>query len=233
MPPAELSGRDGAWLLGIDTATSLVVVAASTPAGEVLATRSFAAGHRHGSHLLPAIQALVEDEGFELATLAGIVVGLGPGAFTGLRVGLATAKTLAKALGRPIAGISTAEALLAADDAPVTRGDPAVLLLPAGPHDRVVAAAGQAPRLEAGEAGPEPANAIAVDLDGRASSAAVRRGTAALADLPAALMRLGAARLTAGDADDVERLVPVYVSLPRGVTTEVGDEGMAWSRDPR
>src|SRR5690242_591069 len=98
MPPAELSGRDGAWLLGIDTATSLVVVAASTPAGEVLATRSFAAGHRHGSHLLPAIQALVEDEGFELATLAGIVVGLGPGAFTGLRVGLATAKTLAKAL---------------------------------------------------------------------------------------------------------------------------------------
>ena len=52
----------------------------------------------------------------EPARIAAVVVGTGPGAFTGLRVGIATAKGLAHALRRPIIGISTADALLA--DAP-------------------------------------------------------------------------------------------------------------------
>ena len=229
MPPADRGGIGGTvrrWLLALDTATSLVVVAAATPDGQLIATRAFAAEHRHGSHLLPAIQALVDEQGLGLEDLAAVVVGLGPGAFTGLRVGLATAKTLAKALGRPIVGVSTADALLDAAGA-------GVLLLPAGPHDRVVVAAGGDPRLEAGDAGPEPEDAIAVDLGSRASPGASERGSAAVAGLPAARARLGAGRLAEGDVDDVERLVPVYVSLPRGVTTEVGDEGVAWSRDPR
>jgi tRNA threonylcarbamoyl adenosine modification protein YeaZ len=226
MPPAEAGGAGRGWLLAIDTATSRVVVAAATPSGEVLATRSFPAEHRHGSHLLPAIESLSSEDGRALADLRGVIVGLGPGAFTGLRVGLATAKTLAKALDRPIVGVSTAEALLA------THGG-GVLLLPAGPHDRVVVAPGAAPRLEAGDAAAETADAIAVDLPGRASARALQRGEAAVAGLAAALGRIGAARLTAGDVDDVERLVPVYVSLPRGVRSEVGEEGVAWSRDPR
>ncbi|MBI3751896.1 MAG: tRNA (adenosine(37)-N6)-threonylcarbamoyltransferase complex dimerization subunit type 1 TsaB [Chloroflexi bacterium] len=230
-------GEGPGWILAIDTATSLVVVAAGSMNGSPLGVRTFPAGHRHGSHLLPAIDALTTETGLGLDRLGGVVVGLGPGAFTGLRVGLATAKTLAHALALPIVGISTGEALLrAAGDGDGTAAGSGVgmtLLLPAGPHDRVVVAPGTGARLEAGDAGQEPAGAIAIDLEGRASEAALERGRHALSGLAATLLGLGAQRLAASDADDVERLVPAYVSLPRGVTSEVGDGGMAWSRDPR
>jgi len=227
-------GERPGWILAIDTGTSLVVVAAGSLDGSLLGVRTFAAGHRHGSHLLPAIEALTADSGLGLDRLAGVVVGLGPGAFTGLRVGLATAKTLAHALGVPIVGVPTGEALLRAAGAREggDRGG-ATLLLPAGPHDRVVVVPGASPRLEAGDGGPEPAGAIAIDLEGRASEAALGRGRRALSELPATLLRMGVDRLAASDVDDVDRLVPAYVSLPRGVATEVGDGGVAWSRDPR
>src|SRR3972149_4138951 len=71
------------------------------------------------------------------ADLAGIVAGTGPGGFTGLRVGLATAKTLAHGLGIPIAGIATTDALAAA--ALAGHGGDALVLLPAGPSDRYLA----------------------------------------------------------------------------------------------
>ena len=102
------------WLLALDTATSRVVVAAGTPDGALIAERSFPAEHRHGERLLATVDELARAADLALEALAGIVVGTGPGAFTGLRVGLATAKTLAHELGVPIAGVSSAEALLAA-----------------------------------------------------------------------------------------------------------------------
>ena len=72
---------------------------------------------------------------------------------------------------------------------------------------------------------------IAVDLPGRADPLALERGEAARAGLGAALLALGAARLAAGDADDLARLVPEYVTLPRGIASESGE--VAWSRDRR
>ncbi|HJW22937.1 MAG TPA: tRNA (adenosine(37)-N6)-threonylcarbamoyltransferase complex dimerization subunit type 1 TsaB, partial [Candidatus Limnocylindrales bacterium] len=132
------------WLLAIDTATSVVVVAAGRPDGSLLEVRTFPAEHRHGSHLLPTIQALAADRKLALADLAGVVVGTGPGAFTGLRVGLATAKVLAHELAVPLVGVATSEALLAAE--PGAR----VLLLPAGPHDRTIVERGAEARLLAG-----------------------------------------------------------------------------------
>jgi tRNA threonylcarbamoyladenosine biosynthesis protein TsaB len=219
----------GRWLLAIDTATSRVVVAAGTAAGERLAERSFPAEHRHGERLLAAIDELARAEGLELGGLAGIVVGTGPGAFTGLRVGLATAKTLAHELGAPIAGISSAEALLAA------AGAATVVSLPAGPNDRVDVRAGERPVLVVGhsETPAAVATAIAIDLEGRAAAEALERGRAAVDGLGAALLRLGAARLRDG-GDDPERLVPEYVTLPRGAAPTLDLEGgVAWSRDRR
>jgi hypothetical protein len=77
------------------------------------------------------------------------------------------------------------------------------------------------------------ADDIAVDLDGRAPEPAVQRGLAALEQLPASLLRLGAARIAAGDTDDPERLVPRYASPPRGMPPGGPEGGIAWSRDPR
>ena len=140
------SSRDGATcILAIDSATTRVVVAAGTLDGTLLDAEDWPAGYRHGETLLPAIDALLGRLGIERDRLAAIVVGTGPGAFTGLRVGIATAKGIAHALGRPIIGIPTGEALLS--DA----GDDAVLLLPAGPSDRLVVRRGTPARLLVGD----------------------------------------------------------------------------------
>jgi tRNA threonylcarbamoyladenosine biosynthesis protein TsaB len=231
---------DRPWLLAIDSATSTVIVAAGTPDGAALAVESFAAGHRHSEHLLPALDRLVAGTGLARSSLAGIVVGTGPGAFTGLRVGLATAKTLAHQLGVPIVGVSTAEALLAAAgqgsaDGRGGGGAAMRLWLPAGPHDRLAVEPGSAPRRERDVAADgAPRTEIAVDLAGRASDAALELGRSAVAGLPAALLRLGARRLAAGEVADPERIVPEYVTPPRGMDPGLDLEmGLAWSRDPR
>src|SRR3990172_9136619 len=85
----------------------------------------------------PARRELLAGAAVAPADLAGIVAGTGPGGFTGLRVGLATAKTLAHGLGIPIAGIATTDALAAA--ALAGHGGDALVLLPAGPSDRYLA----------------------------------------------------------------------------------------------
>ena len=223
---------DEAVLLAIDTATSEVIVALGRPDGEVLAVRRFAAERQHGERLLGAVAGLLEDAGRGPGDITGIVVGTGPGAFTGLRVGLATAKTLAHELGLPIAGVSTGLAILAAAGGGSASSEDAVVLLPAGPHDRVEVRSGGPARLLPGGADPAPAaRTIAIDLDGRATAAALGDGRAALVDLPGALLKLGGERLRDG-GDDVERLVPDYVTLPRGVGDSLDLEGgVTWSHD--
>lgn len=220
------------WLLAMDTATATIVVAAGTPEGHLLAEEAFEGRYRHSQELLPAIVRLTERAGLRLADVRGIVAGTGPGAFTGLRVGLATAKTLAHELDRPIVGVSTAEALLGASE-----GADA-LWLPSGPRDRVLVTPGAAPRVvRADEEAPPTSTDLAVDLDGRASPDALARGRAAVAGVGASLLRLGAARLAKGESDDPERLVPEYASRPRGAPVDAAkdrpDGGVAWSRDPR
>ena len=217
-----MSGR----LLAIDTATSRAVVALGEADGALVAAETWEAGHRHGEDLLPMVRALLDRTATDLSALGAVIVGTGPGAFTGLRVGLATAKALASALDLPIVGVSTAAGLLAAADPPAD-----ALLLPAGPSDRVLVRDGVA-RLLAGTDDrdlPPDEDLIAVDLAGRAPEAALARGRDALERWPATLLRLGAARLTAGETDDIARLVPEYVTLPRGVREAPAAE-VAWSR---
>jgi hypothetical protein len=217
-----------AWLLAIDTGTSNIVVAAGAPDGSMIKVLEWPAGYRHGEQLLAGVEQLLAETGLSRDRLVGLVVGTGPGAFTGLRVGLATAKTLAHALRIPIAGIGTGEALLEAD------GEATALLLPAGPHDRVLVRRGVPPELLAGGTDPELPDGVelvAFDLEGRAPEGAVRRGAAAARGLGTALLAMGAERLRAGPGDDVESLVPEYVTLPRGVRASSGE--IAWSHDPR
>ena len=224
-------------ILAIDTATARVVIATGTPGGVADGMSTWTAGYRHGETLLPSIGRFLGEQNIRRSRLVGIVVGTGPGAFTGLRVGIATAKGLAHGLGIPLVGVSTGEALIEAFEEAEGRDAPTVLLLPAGPNDRLVVRAGTRPvPLPAGE---EPDLApgerlVAVDLDGRAPEEAGARGETARAGLGQALLRAGAARLApaAGTpVSELETLVPDYVTLPRGVRATGG--AVEWSRDPR
>jgi tRNA threonylcarbamoyladenosine biosynthesis protein TsaB len=99
-------------ILGIDTSTS--AIGAGLSDGESV----LAAAHRidargHTEHLAPLIVALLADRGVTPADLTGIVVGNGPGPFTGLRVGMVTGVTMAHALGIPVFGVCSLDVLAA------------------------------------------------------------------------------------------------------------------------
>ncbi len=223
-------------ILAIDTATTRVVIATGSLDGVADGVSTWEAGYRHGETLLPSIGRFLGEQNIRRSRLAGIVVGTGPGAFTGLRVGLATAKGMAHGLGIPLVGVSTGEALLAASG--VAR---AVLLLPAGPSDRIVVRPGGPATLLPGGTDPDLAAdevLIAVDLADRAPADAVARGETARAGLGQALLQAAAGPLrVATAASPTERtetlamLVPDYVTLPRGTRAASGT--VAWSRDPR
>ena len=241
MAARAASASSGPWL-ALDTATSRAVVALGGTGGVPLAA-SWHAGRQHGETLLPAIEALLRDAGVARTDLAAIVVGTGPGAFTGLRVGLATAKTMAHELGCPIAGIPTAAALAAAVAPRV--GWPITIVQPAGPHDRYATTVrlgeGAVPTVEAarlvvsGEPLPSgEGTLVAVDLPPTASgmtAAMAELGREALAGLGPALLAVGGVILASGRRDDAAALVPLYVTLPRGVPEAIGVQ--AWSPDLR
>ncbi len=96
-------------VVGIDTATPQVSVAIGTET-QILG-RIQIAGKARQESVTPALQQLLAWTGVELDHVGGFVVGTGPGLFTGLRVGVATAKTLAQATKAPIIGIPSIDAL--------------------------------------------------------------------------------------------------------------------------
>jgi tRNA threonylcarbamoyladenosine biosynthesis protein TsaB len=91
-------------VLAIDTATAQVGVAIGTADG-VLGEVRLVGGRRHAEQLAPAIRGLSAETGVALEDLTTIAVGIGPGLFTGLRVGITTATVMAQALAIPVVGV--------------------------------------------------------------------------------------------------------------------------------
>jgi len=241
-PP--VSDRD--LFLALDTATRHPSLALIAGDGAVIDERQWASEHRHGEQLLQRLDELMAVAMARPRDLSGLIVGTGPGSFTGLRIGLATAKTIAYSIGVPIVGVSTTHALALA--AAAAEGEQAefAVTLPAGAADRYVHRLVVAEGLvrESGPpmlAVPGPvfdeavgeALVVAIDLDGAQdiSDDAAARGEEALAGLGRALASLGLAALATGQADDVARLVPAYVALPRGIAKAAAE--MTWSPDLR
>jgi len=244
-----MSGRP--LLVAIDTATRRAAIALGAGSGVALASRSWEAGYRHGEELLAVLDELLREAAIGLGDVTGVVVGTGPGAFTGLRVGMATAKGLAYGLHIPLVGVGSAAGLaLAARTERHAPDDGMVVLMPAGPHDRYLArfaASGGGgdvrpstvgdPELVPGAEPLEPLvdamAVVAVDLVAGPgiSDEAVALGLAAQAGLGAALLDAGREALERGHEDDVAELVPAYVTLPRGITATAGT--IEWSRDLR
>lgn len=98
-------------ILSFDTATD-VATACLSARGEVLAESATAGRSVGAQHLLDDVHRLFGEAGVELGDVGTIVAGTGPGTFTGLRIGLATARALGFALGVPVLGVSTLDALL-------------------------------------------------------------------------------------------------------------------------
>jgi tRNA threonylcarbamoyladenosine biosynthesis protein TsaB len=103
-------------ILGLDTATPSTAVAAWAPGGPAVELRDDPApGARpaHAARLLALLEEALERAGAGWEDVERLAVGVGPGGFTGLRLGIATARALAQARGLPLAGVSSLEALAA------------------------------------------------------------------------------------------------------------------------
>lgn len=97
-------------ILAIDTATMVSSVAVADK-DRLLAELTVQTRLTHSETLLPHVEQVLKMAGVEKAALDGVAVSLGPGSFTGLRIGLAAAKAIAYGLDIPIFGIPTTEAL--------------------------------------------------------------------------------------------------------------------------
>jgi len=97
-------------ILGIETSSTQVGCAVGGHEG-ILAYTAANRGQRHAELLVPSIEYTCRTAKIELAEIGAVAVGLGPGLFTGLRVGIATAKAMAQALRVPMIGMSSLDLL--------------------------------------------------------------------------------------------------------------------------
>jgi tRNA threonylcarbamoyl adenosine modification protein YeaZ len=107
-------GGEGITVLAIDTSTPAItagVVRHSGAAATVLAERVTVNPRAHAERLTPNVLAALADAGLTFAELDAVVVGCGPGPFTGLRVGMASAAAYGHALGLPVRGVCSLDAI--------------------------------------------------------------------------------------------------------------------------
>lgn len=212
-------------LLALDTSTLLAAAALGRRDGASFAAEPDS-GRRHASGLLPAVRGLLRSAGISARDLDAVAVGLGPGSFTGLRVGLAAAKALAYAVGCPLAGLDSLEVV--AQNAP----DDALSVRVASDAQRgelyVADFARPAPGLPIRRSGATRIEPSALWLSRLAPGdfvlgPALERGTLALPDTvrlaepglnhpsPAPLLSLARAVLALGQSDDLWALEPIYL----------------------
>jgi tRNA threonylcarbamoyladenosine biosynthesis protein TsaB len=109
-------------VLAIESATDAAGVALADETGTV-AQLTVSKGRRHAETITPSIKWCCDAAGVALGEVEAIVVDVGPGLFTGLRVGVGTAKALAYALGKPVIAVTSLEVLLRAAS-PASSGVP-------------------------------------------------------------------------------------------------------------
>lgn len=98
------------YVLGIETATKTGSVAVASENG-IIAEYTLNIEVTHSERLMATVDRVLQDAGLALSAMDGFAVSVGPGSFTGLRVGLSTVKGLAFATGKPVAAVPTLKAL--------------------------------------------------------------------------------------------------------------------------
>ena len=97
-------------VLGIETSTAVSSVAIGSEQG-IISSATLSRGKGHSEFVVPAIRYIAEQADVQMRSLSGVAVGIGPGLFTGMRVGIATAKSIAQALRIPIVGTPSLDLL--------------------------------------------------------------------------------------------------------------------------
>jgi tRNA threonylcarbamoyl adenosine modification protein YeaZ len=202
-------------ILAIETASTDLSVAVATPDGAALRTDAWSSDHRQAHELLPRLLELLDRTGLALADCHAVGVGLGPGSFTGLRVGLSVAKGIAFSLEVPIVGIPSLQAWLAAEP------ECALAVARAGAAEAyVLARDGATPVVVDRAALADLSGAIAAR---ELASAFGLRDARPPDRAAAAVAELAAGRLVKDPAgDDLERLEPTYLRGPRGLPPSEG-----------
>ena len=214
-------------LLAIDTATQVASLALHD-GGCVRAELTWEIADRHTVGLMPRIVRMLEQVGATARDLTALAVSIGPGSFTGLRVGLATAKGLALANGAPIVGIPTLDVVACAQ---AIHTGPLVAVLQAG-RGKLAAMRYRRVRGEwrvQGEVAVTTVDRIGEEWDRptalcgelgvveRAAIQARLSDRVILVDPARSLRRAGFLaelawrRLNAGDVDDLDTLRPIYL----------------------
>ncbi|GAA1899894.1 tRNA (adenosine(37)-N6)-threonylcarbamoyltransferase complex dimerization subunit type 1 TsaB [Lapillicoccus jejuensis] len=215
-------------LLALDTSTTAITVALHD-GSTVLAEATTLDARGHAEHLAPGVQRVLAQAGAVPADVTDVAVGLGPGPFTGLRVGIVTGRTLALAVGARVHGVGSLDALAAQAVADGLVGGGALLVATDARRKEVYwAAYDVVPGRPGGvERRGEPAVGRAADLpDDVRSLPTVGRGPGLYPDalthgLPlldvsaGALASLVAARLGAGEVVDEQEAL--YLRRPDAV----------------
>jgi tRNA threonylcarbamoyl adenosine modification protein YeaZ len=208
-------------VLAIDTATPAVTAGVVELTADAVLLRAARVEHdarKHAELLMPAVQAVCGDAGISLREVDAVVVGAGPGPFTGLRVGMVTAAALGDALGVPVHGVCSRDAIAvdAAGEGPllvVTDARRREVYWAAydesgervdGPHVQAPAAVAERAR-ELGAVAAAGGSAALVGLPGRPPES----------PSPTGLVTVAAPVLRAGTAPDP--LVPLYLRRPDAV----------------
>ena len=215
-------------ILAIDTSTDLATIALYRPAQGVLFEQSWLSGREQTTQLMPNVQRALSMVGAEPRDLTGIAVATGPGSFSGVRIGISAAKSMAYALEIPIWGVPSLDAL-------------------AYQHQRHGATVAPLIRLgrerfaTTGLSTREPRNVtlaeLCAEINGRAllcgdidaevrETLRLKLGQRAQFPTPAANLRrpgflaeLAWQRFQAGETDDATTLEPIYLGQPVKVKT--------------
>ena len=220
------------YLLAIDTASNFAGLALWGD-GQILAEETWYSAMAHSVELMPRVERMLKTLDVDVQSLAGIGVSLGPGSFTGLRIGLAAAKGLALPHRLPVVGIPTLDAVaypFQDEDRPVWA------VIEAGRSRLGVACYGVSdhgwgqlapptittvqglsqlvspPAVLVGEISPTAAAQLREALGSKVflPSPALRRRR------PACLAEMAAARLQRNQVDDLATLAPIYLRTPEG-----------------
>jgi tRNA threonylcarbamoyladenosine biosynthesis protein TsaB len=192
---------------------------------QLLSERRLDEARRHARDLAPSVAALLAEQGWRPADLELVIVSLGPGSYTGLRVGLMSARALAYALGKPLLGVETFQAI-ARQAPPEAR---AIEVIADAQQDKVYT---QSFRRDTDGAAPHPTSGLTIQsfaawvagrdpdawvtgpgltLYGPRLSSEVRLVEAeAQAPRVASVLAVGMQRWGQGEQDDLWSLEPIY-----------------------